>query len=183
MLKVMQPCIKESEGSSEMQVVLIASVHLSAGSVATGPGLPVTPVHAVRIPSGRCNCFLAIHSCLLVLQHGHSPLSLRLQSPDTGPELFVEVLGTLATAADAAGSSSSSSRNGPAGGGMAATEAETADASIPDGSSGVAPWRLMRGVGLQDLLALLAACLQPGACKRMEGWWLGSCHCCRSRLV
>jgi len=177
----------ESEGSSETQICfncLGASVSWLGGHSARAAWLnPVTPVHADAFFLAGATAFWQYPVCLPEVQHCNPPLFLRLQSPDTGPELFVEVLGTLATAADAAGSYSSRSSNGPAGGGMAATEADTADASILDSSSGVAPWQLMRGVGLQDLLALLAACLQPGACKRMEGWWLGSCHDCCSRLA
>lgn len=78
------------------------------------------------------------------------------QSHETGPELFVEVLGTLATAADAAG--------GRSGG----------DAGCSDGTGGgVAPWLLTRGVQLEELLAFLVACFQQGGClfqSRSHAW-------------
>lgn len=76
------------------------------------------------------------------------------QSQETGPELFVEVLGTLATAADAAcGSGSSDS-----------SDAGPAAACGSDGGcgGGTPPWHLMQGVVLEELLAFLAACFQPG---------------------
>lgn len=78
---------------------------------------------------------------------------LPMQAHETGPELFVEVLGTLAVAADAACGSSNSD-------GAAGNEAA--------GSSGggVAPWQLMRGVGVPDLLAFLVACFQQGTMAR-----------------
>lgn len=66
-----------------------------------------------------------------------------MQSHNTGPELFVEVLGTLATAADAVAGSS--------GGGSGGSSSEAA------------PWTHMEEVSLQDLLAFLAGCFQQGA--------------------
>jgi hypothetical protein len=77
-----------------------------------------------------------------------------MQSQDTGPELFVEVLGVLAVAADAA-----------CGDGRDSSSDSTAAASGEAGSSGVVPWQLMPGVKLQELLAFLVACFQPGVCS------------------
>lgn len=75
-----------------------------------------------------------------------------LQSQDTEPELFVEVLGVLAAAADAACGS---------GDGCGGSSDEAAGAAA--GSNGVVPWQLMPGVVLQELLAFLVVCFQPGA--------------------
>jgi hypothetical protein len=84
-----------------------------------------------------------------------------VQSHETGPELFVEVLGTLATAADAACGSSSSSSNAEG------TDAAAAGAG-GSGSDGLAPWQLMHGVTLQDVLAFLVGCFQQGAASGLS---------------
>lgn len=82
------------------------------------------------------------------------PCCCVLQSHETGPELFVEVLGTLSIAADAACGSNSNSSD-------AAGDTARGDDSSSS-SAGMAPWQLMRGVTLQELLAFLVACFQQG---------------------
>lgn len=84
-----------------------------------------------------------------------------LQSPNTGPELFAEVLGTLAAACDALSSSGSGSSNGSSG-------------FDDDGSGAAGGGRdvdernvLSQLVAVDDLLGLLRACLAPGESHRL----------------
>jgi hypothetical protein len=76
----------------------------------------------------------------------------------------VEVLGTLATAADAAcGSSSSSGCDDGSSGGNGGS------------SAGVAPWLLTRSVQVEEFLAFLVACFQQGGAATLasgEDWTL-----------
>lgn len=107
---------------------MLAMLQVWAG-VASGSGASVIKVQGL------------IHSlvfvALLLL-----PCQSNVQSAATGPELFVEVLGTLAAAADACTGGSSS-----------------ADAVAGSSSS---PWALMCDVSPQGVVAFLSACLVPG---------------------
>jgi hypothetical protein len=73
-------------------------------------------------------------------------LLLLLQAPTTGPELFVEVLGTLAAACDV--SNVSSAGNGSSGSGS--------------GSGSDSSGSLAQLIPIEELLRLLQACFMPG---------------------
>lgn len=92
-----------------------------------------------------------------------------VQSHETGPELFVEVLGTLATAADAACGSSSNADGSDAAGDAGSNVGSCGSNGGGCGSSGPAPWQLMHGVTLQDVLAFLVGCFQQGAAMGLWG--------------
>eukprot|EP00775_Hariotina_reticulata_P002316 gene2316-2624_t len=105
-------------------------------SLATGDELAWKLLHNLAVSGGQ-----QVAQRLLVQAKGMLDM---LQSPVTGPELFTEVLGTLAAACDACSSSST---------------ALSADGycDVVDGSS------LGQLVPVRDLLALVKACLVPGA--------------------